>query len=80
MTAIGFTEHSPLPFSNPFSLQKENIDAYIQQTNSLKQKYKDQLKVYRGLEMDFIPGMSEDFDYWRKRQWRSAISLQTKPE
>ena len=67
MSAIGFTEHSPLPFSNPFSLPEEKIDEYIAETNSLKQKYKDQLQVYRALEMDFVPGMSEDFDYWRNR-------------
>lgn len=67
MSAIGFTEHSPLPFPNPFSLQDENIDEYIRQTKSLKEKYEDKLKIYRALEMDFVPGMSEDFDFWRKR-------------
>lgn len=67
MTAIGFSEHSPLPFSNPFSLQEENIEEYIRQTDELKLKFKDQLTIYRALEMDFIPGMSEDFDYWRNR-------------
>lgn len=67
MSAIGFSEHSPLPFSNPFSLKEENIELYIRQTEEVKIKYKDQLKIYRALEMDFVPGMSEDFDYWRKR-------------
>ena len=67
MTAIGFSEHSPLPFDNPFSLKDENIDEYIRETDSLKEKYKDKLKIYRALEMDYIPGMSEDFDYWRAR-------------
>jgi len=66
-SAIGFSEHSPLPFDNPFSLKKENIDEYIRQTEELKLKYKDKLKIYRALEMDFVPGMSEDFDYWRNR-------------
>jgi len=66
-SAIGYSEHSPLPFDNPFSLKKENIDEYIRQTDDLKAKYKDQLKIYRALEMDFIPGMSDDFQYWRNR-------------
>jgi histidinol-phosphatase (PHP family) len=26
---IGFSEHSPLPFPNPFSLKEENVDAYV---------------------------------------------------
>jgi histidinol-phosphatase (PHP family) len=67
MKAIGFSEHSPLPFPNPFSLQEENIEEYIRQTEELKVKFIDKLKIYRALEMDFIPGMSEDFDYWRER-------------
>ena len=67
MIAIGFSEHSPLPFDNPFSLKAKSIDEYIRQTNSLKEKYKDKLSIYRALEMDFVPGMSEDFNYWRER-------------
>jgi len=64
---IGFSEHSPLPFSNPFSLKKENIDEYISTIDQLKEKYADQITIYRALEMDYIPGVSEDFNYWRKR-------------
>ncbi len=63
-SAIGFTEHSPLPFDNPFSLKQENVKKYIAEIDSLKQIYDGKIKIYRALEMDFIPGMSEDFDYW----------------
>lgn len=64
-SAIGFSEHSPLPFSNPFSLKDEQVAEYIKQTDLLKEKYKDRIYIYRALEMDYVPGMSEDFDYWR---------------
>jgi histidinol-phosphatase (PHP family) len=67
MSAIGFSEHSPLPFDNNFSLKAERIDEYIRQTDFLKEKYKDKLKIYRALEMDYIPGISTDFDYWRNQ-------------
>ena len=66
-SAMGFSEHSPLPFDNDFSLKNEDIDTYIKTIDHLKEKYNDRLAVYRSLEMDFIPGMSEDFDFWRKR-------------
>jgi len=66
-SALGFSEHSPLPFSNPFSLKDENIDEYVRQIDLLKQKYRDKLTIYRALEMDYIPGMSEDFGFWRDR-------------
>ncbi len=67
LSTIGFSEHSPLPFSNPFSLQDENIDNYISAVEEVRENFKDQLAVYRSLEMDYIPGISEDFNYWRDR-------------
>jgi len=66
-TAMGFSEHSPLPFDNPFSIKEGQIDNYIQTIDELREKYKNRLPVYRALEMDFIPGISEDFDHWRKK-------------
>lgn len=65
--AIGFSEHSPLPFPNPFSLKEEEVDNYIQTIDRLKEKHKSKLDVYRALEMDYIPGMSTDFSYWKQR-------------
>ncbi len=65
--AMGFTEHSPLPFETPFSLKEEKLQQYVDETDHLKKKYHDQIRLYRALEMDFIPGISEDFDFWRNR-------------
>lgn len=67
LTTIGFSEHSPLPFDNPFSLKQENVENYIRAIDQLKEKYKGRLTVFRALEMDFIPGISEDFSYWKNR-------------
>ena len=64
---LGFSEHSPLPFSNPFSLKEENVDDYIEAVDRLKEQFAGQIEIYRALEMDYIPGVSEDFDYWRGR-------------
>ena len=59
--SIGFSEHSPLPFDNTFALKKENFAEYIRTINELKKEYADKIAVYCGLEMDFIPGISENF-------------------
>ncbi len=64
--AMGFTEHSPLPFKTTFSLKMENIDDYIKTIEILKDKYSGKISVYRALEMDYIPRYSEDFSFWRK--------------
>ena len=58
---LGFTEHSPLPFENSFSFRKENKDEYVALMQNLKQKYNSQIAVFSGMEMDYIPGMSENF-------------------
>ncbi len=64
-SAVGFSEHSPLPFDNPFSLKAEKTEAYIRETERLKAEYSGRLSIYRALEMDFIPGISDDFAYWK---------------
>ncbi len=58
---LGFTEHSPLPFENNFSFKRESKEEYMALMNSLKQKYSGQISIYSGMEMDYIPVMSENF-------------------
>ena len=64
--AMGFSEHSPLPFETPFSLKREQVDNYVETLDTLKEKYQDRLAIYRSLELDFVPGFSEDFEQWKK--------------
>ena len=64
--AMGFSEHSPLPFETPFSLKKENVESYVDTLDKLKEKYKEKLAIYRSLELDYVPGFSEDFEQWKK--------------
>lgn len=58
---LGFTEHSPLNFDNTFSFKEANKEEYISLLGSLKQRYAGQLVIHAGMEMDYIPGISEDF-------------------
>lgn len=59
---IGFSEHSILPFENTFALQKENKEHFIQTLDNLIEKYTGQIAVFKGLEADYIPGVSESFN------------------
>jgi len=58
---LGFTEHSPLPFENTFSFKQENKEEYVALMHNLKQKYSGQIAVFSGMEMDYIPEMSDSF-------------------
>lgn len=67
MEALGFTDHSPLPFDNPFSLKTSDIPVYISTIRSLQSAYAGQIEIYMGLEMDYVPDMSEPFDQLSKK-------------
>lgn len=58
-TALGFTGHCPLPFENTFSIT--DYEGYCNEVRALKEEYKDRIEISLGLEIDYIPGMLEDF-------------------
>lgn len=67
-TSIGFSEHSPLPFENTFALSYENVDPYIREVNRLKEQWNGKIHILSGMEMDYIPGISDGFEA-RKQEW-----------
>jgi histidinol-phosphatase (PHP family) len=66
--SIGFSGHSPLPFKNEWSIKAEKLNEYSNEIRELKSMYKDKIAVYLGLEMDYIPGISENFQQMRNQQ------------
>jgi len=55
MYAIGFTSHAPVPFNYGWHMQLDHLDKYISEIEFLKCEYED-IKIYSGLEVDYIPG------------------------
>lgn len=58
-SALGFTGHCPLPFENTFSIT--DYEGYCNEIRALKAEYADRIKIYLGLEIDYVPSMLEDF-------------------
>ena len=58
-TDLGFSGHSPLPFENTFSIT--DYESYCREVRTLQEEYKDRIKISLGLEIDYVPGMCEDF-------------------
>ncbi|KPU43820.1 histidinol-phosphatase [Oxobacter pfennigii] len=54
--ALGFSSHSPLSF-NSWTMKEERIEEYLNTIENLRVKYKDDIQVYKGLEIDYIPGI-----------------------
>ena len=61
LTRLGFSEHSPLPFDNNFSVKSERMPDYVAEVTALKAEFKDRIEILCGLEADYIPGVSETF-------------------
>lgn len=62
--AIGFSAHVPLHIENEWCLPPEDFPAYISEARRLIEQYRERIKIYLGLEIDYIPGISEDFAGW----------------
>ncbi|MCC8142600.1 MAG: histidinol-phosphatase [Tannerellaceae bacterium] len=52
--AYGFSSHSPLPFETFWNMSKEDMPEYLAEIERLKKKYREQLEIYVGLEIDFL--------------------------
>lgn len=58
---LGFSGHAPVPFENSFAIRPEEFMAYCNEIRSLKAEYSDRINIHLGLEIDFIPGILDDF-------------------
>ncbi len=65
--SLGFSGHAPLPFESDFAISEEQLPAYCEEVNHLKEKYRNQLPVFLSLEMDYIPKVSTDFSVFKKQ-------------
>jgi histidinol-phosphatase (PHP family) len=60
-TTIGFSEHSPLPFDNNFSVKSADMPRYVAEIAQLKEEFKGKIDIYCALEADYLTGVSEPF-------------------
>ena len=60
-THLGFSGHSPLPYNNNFSIKGDQYLEYCDTIRALQAEYAGRINIRLGLEMDYIPGLCEDF-------------------
>jgi histidinol-phosphatase (PHP family) len=54
----GFSSHAPLPFHTHWTMNAEDYPEYETEFYRLKDKYKDSIELFLGLEIDYIHGFS----------------------
>ncbi|MCP4631861.1 MAG: histidinol-phosphatase HisJ family protein, partial [candidate division Zixibacteria bacterium] len=57
MRALGFSSHGPMPLPINWVMENDKLPEYLSELKSLKEEFKNQLPVYIGLEIDYIPGI-----------------------
>lgn len=62
--AFGFSAHAPVLFDSDWNMKQENFEEYIQTTKTLKDKYKNSIEIYTGLETDYYSGCTD----WRRKK------------
>lgn len=65
--SIGFSEHSPLPFDNNFSVKGDRMPNYVAEIGQLREEFKDKIDVCCALEADYITGVSEAFSVTKEK-------------
>jgi histidinol-phosphatase (PHP family) len=70
---IAVTDHMPLPFQNRYAVRIEQIDAYREEIQRVREDYAGAIDVRMGLEMEYLPG----FEAWTEKiaaaGWEHAI-------
>lgn len=56
----GFSEHAPMDFDPHYRLAFEEMDAYRDDILQAKEKYKNDIKILLGYEVDWLPGHMEE--------------------
>ena len=65
----GFSEHAPMDFDEKYRLPFCDMDAYVNDVLEAKKRYKNEIEILLGYEVDYLPGhmdesvLNADVDY-----------------
>lgn len=55
--SLGISSHGPVNEETYWNIKHNKIEEYIEVVNRLKEKYKDKIEIFLGMELDYIPGI-----------------------
>ena len=62
---IGFTPHSPIPYYSPCNMKSDDVPAYLNEINRLKDLYGDKINIYKSMEIDFLDNWGPANEYFK---------------
>jgi histidinol-phosphatase (PHP family) len=63
---LGFSSHAPISAQYDFTLTEDEIPNYLKEIEQYQKQY-PQLKIFKGLECDFIPEVTQNFSYYKNK-------------
>ena len=63
---LGFSSHAPISQQYDFTLTEEKIPNYLKEIEHYQEKY-PQIRIFKGLECDYIPTITQDFSYYKNK-------------
>jgi histidinol-phosphatase (PHP family) len=55
LTQLGISSHAPLPFETDWTMPADRLANYVREVRDLKERYRNQIRIMLGAEIDFIP-------------------------
>ncbi len=60
---LGFSDHAPFPHHDyGLRMPYSDLDDYLQTIDQLKEKYRDNIRLYKGLEIEYYAGQKEFYE------------------
>lgn len=54
--SLGISSHGPVNEETYWNMKQEKVEEYIEEVKRLKEKYKDKIQIFLGMELDYLPG------------------------
>ena len=65
--SLGFSSHAPVPFKNNFAIKDDaELQKYCHTIRELQLRYRDRISILLALELDYIDGISGDFQEFKE--------------
>jgi histidinol-phosphatase (PHP family) len=65
--SLGFSSHAPVPFKNNFAIRDDQkLLEYCTTIRNLQEKYNDQISILLALEIDYVEGITRNFNELRQ--------------
>lgn len=58
LPSYGFSSHAPVCFPTDWCIPDDDFESYLTEIKNIKNAYKDEIDIYLGLEIDYIPGIA----------------------